>query len=66
MMELRLGFVMHGYDVNPYTDDEVNGAIVAEAMADTQSSRDLFSRAFERLKQGAARCLPKAHEKTLD
>ena len=50
MMELRLGFTMHGYDVSPYTDDEVNGAIVAEAIADMHSGRDLFTRAFERLK----------------
>jgi hypothetical protein len=50
MMELRLGFTMHGFDVNTYADDQISGAIVAEAMAGTDSSRDLFTRAFERLK----------------
>jgi hypothetical protein len=51
IMELRLGFKMHGYDVDAYPDDQVSGAIVAEATADTYSSRDLFTRAFERLRQ---------------
>ena len=54
MMELRLSFTLHGYDVNPYTDEELHGAIVAEALADVHSNRhpetDLFTRAFERLK----------------
>ncbi len=63
MMELRLSFTLHGYDVNPYTDEELHGAIVAEAIGDldasrdanTQADRDLFTRAFERLQHGAKR-----------
>lgn len=47
--ELRLGFKVYGFDVDAYADDQVSGAIVAAATADTQSSRDLFTRAFERL-----------------
>ena len=60
MMELRLSFTLHGYDVNGYTDEELHCAIVAEAIADVQSSRDadtptnsdLFTRAFDRLQKG--------------
>ena len=54
-MELRLGFKMHGYDVNAYTDEQVSGAIDAEAIANTYSGENLFSRAFERLKAGVPR-----------
>ncbi len=58
MMDLRLGFTMHGYDVSAYGDDEVHGAIVAEAIADihsspnadTEPSENLFTRAFGRLR----------------
>jgi hypothetical protein len=50
IMELRLGFTMHGLDVSAYADDQVSGAIAAEAIAGTDFSRDLFSRAFERLR----------------
>ena len=48
--ELRHGFTIYGFDVSAYADDQVSGAIVAAATADTQSSRDLFTRAFERLR----------------
>ena len=48
--ELRHGFTIYGFDVSAYADDQVGGAIVASATADTQSSRDLFTRAFERLR----------------
>jgi ABC-type arginine transport system permease subunit len=47
--ELRRGFTIYGFDVGAYADDQVSGAIVAVATADTDSSRDLFTRAFERL-----------------
>ena len=47
--ELRLGFKIYGFDVSAYADDQVSGAVVAAATADTYSSRDLFTRAFERL-----------------
>ncbi len=69
MMKLRLGFTMHGYDMSGYRDDAVHAAIVAEAIADIHSSRDgkapsrrdLFTRAFERLKNGAGRA---PHQRT--
>ncbi len=48
--ELRHGFTIYGFDVSAYKDDQVSGAVVAAATADTQSSRDLFTRAFERLR----------------
>ena len=51
VMKLRLGFTLHGFDVSAYADDQVRGAIASEAMASTDSSRDLFTGAFERLKQ---------------
>ncbi len=46
--ELRHGFTVYGFDVSVYADDQVSGAVVAAATADTQSSRDLFTQAFER------------------
>jgi hypothetical protein len=49
IMELRFGFTMHGLDVSAYADDQISGAIATEAIAGTDFSRDLFSRAFERL-----------------
>ena len=52
--ELRLGFKVYGFDVSAYADDQVSGAIVAAATADTYSSKELFSRAFERLKSTVA------------
>ncbi len=50
MTELRHGFAVYGFDVSAYADDQVSGAVVAAATADTESSRDLFTQAFERLK----------------
>ncbi len=49
IMELRLGFKLHGFDVDAYGDDQVRKAIVAAARDATDSSKDLFTRAFERL-----------------
>lgn len=49
MRQLRVGFKMHGFDVSVFSDDQVRGAIVAAAMAGTDSSRDFFTRAFEML-----------------
>ena len=37
--ELRLGFKVYGFDVSAYADDQVSGAIVAAATADTQALR---------------------------
>ena len=51
MIELRVGFLIRGFDVGPYADDQVTGAIGAEALAATDSSTDLFTRAFERLRR---------------
>ncbi len=48
--ELRHGFAVYGFDVSAYPDGQVSGAVVAAAIPDTQSSRDLFTRAFERLR----------------
>ncbi len=50
MTELRHGFAVYGFDVSAYADAQVSGAVVAAATADTQSSRELFTRAFERLR----------------
>ncbi len=49
IMELRFGFTMHGLDVSAYADDQLSDAIAAEAIANTNPGRNLFSRAFERL-----------------
>lgn len=47
--ELRAGFKWRGFDVSAYADNEVSWAILAAATAETQSSHELFARAFERL-----------------
>jgi hypothetical protein len=47
--ELRAGFEWRGLDVSAYADNEVSWAILAAATAETQSSHELFARAFERL-----------------
>ena len=51
MMALRFGFMMHGYDVSAYADDQLSGVIGAEAIADMGSNTDLFTRAFARLRK---------------
>lgn len=55
MVKLRLGFLLHGLDVSTYADDQVRAAVGAEAIADTDSRKDLFTRAFERLKNAGSR-----------
>ena len=55
IMKLRLGFTLHGFDVSAYADDQVSAAIGAEAIASADASRDLFTRAFERLNKNRLR-----------
>ncbi len=49
---LRWGFAAHGYDTSSYGDTEVSAAILAEAHPELRSRRDLYTRAFARLKSG--------------
>ncbi len=50
---LRLAFETHGFDVAACGDDEIGEAILAEAVVGTQSSMDLFARAFARMQARA-------------
>jgi hypothetical protein len=48
---LRSSFRWYGFDVSAYSNDQVSGALVEEAAAKTQTSVDLFVRAFQRLRR---------------
>lgn len=48
---LRSRFRGYGFDVSAYSNDQVSSALLEEAAAKTQSSVDLFVRAFRRLRQ---------------
>jgi hypothetical protein len=50
-MHLRWSFRWYGYDVSAYSNDQVSRALLEEAAANTQSSVDLFVRAFQRLRR---------------
>ena len=50
--QLRSNFRWYGFDVSAYSNDQVSSALLEEAAAKTQSSVDLFARAFQRLRQG--------------
>jgi len=49
--QLRSRFRGYGFDVSDYSNDEVSGALLEEAAAQTPSSVDLFVRAFQRLRR---------------
>jgi hypothetical protein len=49
--QLRSRFRGYGFDVSAYSNDQVSSALLEEAAAKTQSSVDLFVRAFQRLKR---------------
>jgi hypothetical protein len=48
---LRSRFGGYGFDVSAYSNDQVSSALLEEAAAKTQSSVDLFVRAFQRLRR---------------
>ena len=48
---LRWSFRWYGFDVSAYSNDEVSRALLEEAAANTESSTDLFVRAFQRLRR---------------
>lgn len=50
--QLRSRFRGYGFDVSAYSNDQVSSALLEEATARTQSSADLFVRAFQRLSRG--------------
>ncbi len=49
---LRWGFAAYGFDSSSYSDAAVSAAILAEAHPEVRSRRDLYTRAFARLKNG--------------
>jgi hypothetical protein len=49
--QLRSRFRGYGFDVSAYSNDQVSGALLEEAAAQTQSRVDLFVRAFQRLRR---------------
>jgi len=49
---LRWGFAAHGFNCSSYSDTEVSAAILAEAHPELRSRRDLYTRAFARLRSG--------------
>ena len=49
---LRWGFAAHGFDSSSYSDTEVSAAILAEAHPELRPRRDLYTRAFARLRNG--------------
>jgi len=48
--ELRLGFVLRGFDVSAFSDDDVGHAVLDVANPHTRSSTELFARAVDRLR----------------
>ena len=52
--QLRLSFKRHGWDVSAIGAHEIGKALLEAAIPGTHSSRDLFGRAFERLKNRGA------------
>ena len=50
--ELRHGFEFYGYDVRPYSDDEVSDSVLQASTLCAASSRQLFGCAFLRLANG--------------
>ena len=50
-LHLRSSFRWYGFDVSAYSNDQVSSALVEEATANTQSSVDLFVRAYQRLRR---------------
>ena len=49
--QLRSSFRWYGFDVSAYSNDQVSSALIEEAAVKTQSSMDLFVRAFQRLRR---------------
>jgi len=49
--ELRLAFEVHGFDVQAFSDDQLSSSVLHEAISGTRSEKDLFARAFGRLKR---------------
>jgi hypothetical protein len=50
-LHLRSSFRWYGFDVSTYSNDQLSSALLEEAAATTQSSVDLFVRAFQRLRR---------------
>ena len=50
-LHLRSSFRWYGFDVSAYSTDQLSSALLEEAAAKTQSSVDLFVRAFQRLRR---------------
>ncbi len=54
VQQLRLSFMRYGCDVSAFGDHEIGEALLEAAAPGMHSSRDLFGRAFERLKTRGA------------